>query len=144
MTIATGPDDSHDFIAIIEGLVNGLLAVEAPPSLKLIKIDNWFGPKWLGFSGKVLGALGVSMPKLTIPPFVPNRVVSERELAGPSCEEIEDGGLIHLSVPSSVALTRKAVEVVPKALLFWYSGGSQNSGRGSAMAYNSATLIKRG
>ena len=135
MTIECGQDDAPDFITNIEELVNGLLAVEAPSSLRLIKIDNWFGPKWLGFSGKILGALGVSMAKLTIPPFVPNRVVSEREFSGPLYSEIEDAGLIHLSLPSSVALTRTATGIAPGAILFWYSGGSQTTGRGSAMAY---------
>jgi hypothetical protein len=25
----------------------------------VVKIDDWFGKRWLGFSGKALGALGV-------------------------------------------------------------------------------------
>ncbi len=136
MNIAPGQDDSPDFIAIVQGLVNGLLVREAPPSLMLIKIDNWFGSKWLGFSGKILGALGVSMPKLTVPPFVPNRVISERKIMGPPYSEAEhDSPDWHLSIPSSIALTRRVVEVAPGAILFWYSGGSKHSGRGSAMAY---------
>ena len=136
MKIAVGQDDSPDFIAIVGRLVNGLLLEEAPSSLLLIKIDNWFGSKWLGFSGKTLGALGVSMAKLTIPPFVPNRVLSERRIIGwPPYSEAKHDRLIHRSIPSFVALTRSAVEVAPGKLLFWYSGGSIKSGRSSTMAY---------
>jgi hypothetical protein len=135
MKIALGQDDSPDFIDIVEGLVNGFLIGDAPPSLMLIKIDNWFGSKWLGFSGKILGALGVSKGKLTIPPFVPNRVLSERKVIGPPYSEAKHDSPIHISVPSSVALTRRVDEVAPGAILFWYSGGSLKSGRGSAMAY---------
>jgi hypothetical protein len=99
MKIALGQDDSPDFIDIVEGLVNGLLIGDAPPSLMLIKIDNWFGSKWLGFSGKILGALGVSMGKLTIPPFVPNHVLSERKVIGPPYSEAKHDSPIHISVP---------------------------------------------
>jgi hypothetical protein len=38
----------------------------------VVKIDNWFGKRWLGFSGKALGALGVRKKKLTLPPFHPH------------------------------------------------------------------------
>jgi hypothetical protein len=32
----------------------------------LVKIDNWFGKQWFGFSGRALGALGVRKKKLTL------------------------------------------------------------------------------
>jgi hypothetical protein len=134
MKIALGQDDSPDFIAIVEALVNGILVAEAPPSLMLIKIDNWFASKWLGFSGKIVGSLGGSMRTLTIPPFVPNRVLSEINVIGPHFSEAEHGP-IHASVPSSVALTRKVSDIAPGAILLWFSGGSIRSGRGTAMAY---------
>lgn len=74
MQIIPEQDDAHDFVALVEQSVNGILRQNAPLSLVLIKVDNWFGPMWLGFSGKILGAIGVWQPKLTIPPFVPNRI----------------------------------------------------------------------
>jgi hypothetical protein len=43
----------------------------------------WFGSKWLGFSGKALGALAIwnkpynrPATDIRIPPFVPHKIVS--------------------------------------------------------------------
>ena len=44
----------------------------------VVKIDHWFGKRWLGFSGKAIGKLGVRKRKLTLPPFIPSRVMSVR------------------------------------------------------------------
>jgi hypothetical protein len=52
MQIIPEQDDAHDFVALVEQSVNDILRQNAPSSLVLIKVDNWFGPKWLGFSGK--------------------------------------------------------------------------------------------
>ena len=52
-------DDAPDFIGHVEQVVNGVVRRHLPETLVLIKINNWFGSKWLGFSGKALGALGV-------------------------------------------------------------------------------------
>ena len=45
-------------------------------------IDNWFDHKWLRFSGKMLGALGVWKGQLTVPPFNPERVLLEDVICG--------------------------------------------------------------
>jgi hypothetical protein len=142
MKILPDIDDAPDFIRQVEHLVNGLLRRHAPSSLVLVKIDNWFGSRWLGFAGKTLGALGVwSKPyklpadNITIPPFVPSRVVSQRRFASPTYEEIDNGKPIHKRMRSSVALLRKASTAVPKAALIWYSGNSKTAGRGAVMAY---------
>jgi hypothetical protein len=142
MKIIPEIDDAPDFIRQVEQVANGLLRRHAPKSLVLVKIDNWFGSNWLGFSGKAMGAIGVwSKPynhppdNITIPPFVPNRVVSQRRFAGPAYEEIDSGRPIHKQIRSSVALYRKASTTAPKAALIWYSGNSKTAGRGAVMAY---------
>ncbi len=88
-------DDAPDFVRQVEQVANGVIRRHAPETLVLIKIDNYFGSKWLGFSGKALGLLGVwhnpdyhPANNIRIPPFVPNRVVSQRRFAGPAYEEI--------------------------------------------------------
>lgn len=108
----------------------------------LTKINNWFGSNWLGFSGKALGALGVwnkprNMPadNIRIPPFVPARVVSQRRFAGPAYEEVSSSKPIHIRVPSSFALLRKAAIAEPRTALVWYSGNSKTTGRGAVMVY---------
>ena len=142
MTITPQSDDSTDFVQQVELITHGVLCRYKPETFFLIKIDNWFGSKWLGFSGKALGALGVwSKPydkpadNITIPPFVPNRVVSQRKFVATAFEEIDGGGPVHKHIKSTHALHRKARLVLPNAALMWYSGNSSAAGRGAVMVY---------
>lgn len=142
MKITSEIDDAPDFIRHVERLVNGVLRSQCPEMVALIKINNWFGSKWLGFSGKTLGAVGVwDKPAsrfandIRIPPFVPSRVVSQRRFAGPAYEEVHGGKPIHIRVPSSVALLRKAATAEPRTALVWYSGNSRITGCGAVMVY---------
>src|SRR5271165_6072784 len=142
LRIAAEPDDAADFVSIVERIILGIVAGHSPDTLVVIKIDNWFGSKWLGFSGKMLGALGVwnkpyNQPPdgLRIPPFVPNRVVSQRRFSAPDYAEVDSGKPIHAQVESTVALLRKAAAVAPNTALAWYSGNSHAAGRGAVMAY---------
>src|SRR5262249_54069328 len=95
---------------------------------------NWFGKRWLGFSGKALGALGVRKKKLTLPPFNPSRVVSQRRF-------IESGTpagrrkQLHVWQRSGENLQRYTEVVLQGAHAFWYSGRSASNARGSFMAY---------
>lgn len=130
-------DDAVDFVEQVEQTSNGVMLRHAPEILYLIKINNWFGSKWLGFSGKLLGAVGVwhKPDYIRIPPFVPNRVVSQRRFVAPAFAEIDSGDAVHLSISSRRALLRETAAVLPKAALIWYSGNSGRTGRGSIMAY---------
>lgn len=64
---------SAEFAAAVSG------AWRAYGSLRLhvVLVRDWFGPNWLGFKGKVIGALGTWSDidrRLVVPPFVPNRI----------------------------------------------------------------------
>ena len=142
MKIMPAFDDAPDFVKQVEQVVNGIIHRHSPEIVVLLKIDNWFGSNWLGFSGKLLGALGIwsepynqSADNIRIPPFVPSRVVSQRRFVGPSYEEIDGGKPIHERIASRFALRRKAATTAPKATLFWYSGNSKTAGRGALVAY---------
>jgi len=142
MNVTPEVDDAPDFTSYVERMANGVSCRHGPDTIVLIKIDNWFGSNWLGFSGKALGALGVwnkprNMPadNIRTTPFVPARVVSQRRFVSPSYEEVSSGKPIHIRVPSNRALLRKAATTEPKAALVWYSGNSQTTGRGVVMAY---------
>jgi hypothetical protein len=135
-------DDAPDFVRQVEQVANGVTRRHAPEILVLIKIDNFFGSKWLGFSGKALGAIGVwfnpsyhPASVVRIPPFVPNRVVSQRRFSAPAYEEIDCGSPVHKRMPSRVALNRTVATAAPKSALVWYSGESKATGRGAVMAY---------
>jgi hypothetical protein len=135
MRILPSNEDDLGFLAAIDQVVAGVLRDSRPSSVIVIQIDNWFGPKWLGFSGKVLGALGVWSTSLTVPPFVPSRVVSQRRFAFPTYEEVNPGKPIHREVPSTTALGRKVSDVAPGSALIWYSGSSKKNHRGSLLIY---------
>ena len=143
MEIAPQVDDEPEFIRQVELAVNGILRRCSPIALALIKIDNWFGSRWLGFSGKALGALGVwTLPSdrrphniIRIPPFVPERVVLQRRFAAPDYREVDPGKLVHKHIHSSIALERRAAIEEPETALAWYSGNSKANGRGALMAY---------
>ncbi|MGD1025651.1 MAG: hypothetical protein ABR880_22960 [Candidatus Sulfotelmatobacter sp.] len=142
MRITPDTDDAPDFVRQVEQVVNGVSRRHAPEALALIKIDNFFGSKWLGFSGRALGAISLwANPSyhpaaiVKIPPFVPNRVVSQRRFSAPSYEEIHCGDPIHKRMPSRVALKRTVAIAAPKSALVWYSGEFKVNGRGAVMAY---------
>ena len=142
MKIIAESDDATEFIELVEQMTNGILVHHAPEILFLIKIDNWFGWKWLGFAGKFLGAVGVwhipykqNVVEMRVPPFVPNRVISQRKFVAPMYEELDCGKPLHKRIPSRFARRRKVGVIVPSAALVWYSGNSTASGRGSIMAY---------
>ena len=135
-------DDAPDFIRHVGQVVNGVVRRHLPETLVLIKINNWFGSTWLGFSGKAFGAIGVwHNPSyhpaniVRVPPFVPNRVVSQRRFSAPTYEEIDCGKPIHRRMPSRLALNRTVATAAPKSALIWYSGESKVTGRGAVMAY---------
>ena len=71
-----------------------------PPRQYVIRIDNWFGPKWMHFAGKFPAgkgfAVGVHKTILHVPPFVPHRVVAERVFAGPNYEEAATRPPLHI------------------------------------------------
>jgi hypothetical protein len=135
MQIIPDPNDASDFVAIVNQITSGLLDRDAPSSLILIKVNNWFGFKWRNFSGKGLGVVPVWKHNLTVPPFVPSRIVSQRRFAAPLYEEIDCGEPVHLRLPSREAMKRPIAEVAPGAAFVWFSGNSKITGRGSLMAY---------
>jgi hypothetical protein len=134
-------DDTDDlaFIQLVSSIVEGAVAVHQPMEFHVTKIDHWFGHKWLAFSGKVVGAVGSWRAELTVPPFVQNRIVeqwrferlgdSEKYVQANLCPEIHHTGR------SEDNLHRLARRIAPDAALFWYSGDTKTTGRGSLMGY---------
>lgn len=142
MRVVPESDDSPEFVSLVDRALDGIIRRYSPSTVVLIKIDNWFGSRWLGFKGKFIGSAGVTQnvveypaKDVAIPPFVPERVVSQRQFVSPSNEEIDAGTPIHKHVPSRLALRRRASSEAPGEALIWYSGNSKTNGRGSLMAY---------
>lgn len=55
----------------------GAIAAYEPLRLHIVEVRDWFGPNWLRFEGKIVGAAGVHSRErepLIVPPFHPNRI----------------------------------------------------------------------
>src|ERR1700751_5492356 len=83
--------DAAEFMDKLRALVAGVARSYEPARLYVVRIDNWFGPKWMHFAGKFTAGKGaaIGVHKVTphVPPFVPHRVVAERVFAGPCFDE---------------------------------------------------------
>jgi hypothetical protein len=135
MQIVTQDDDAPGFVSEVRSCVLGIVRCYRPAEFFLIKTDNWFGANWLGFSGKAAGQIGVWKKKLTVPPFVPHRILWEQRYLAPHYKRAPIRNLVHIHTSGERAQKRYASGVAPNASLFWYSGGSRSTGRGAMLAY---------
>jgi hypothetical protein len=131
--------DSSEFMEKVQALVIGAARDYEPARLYVIRIDNWFGPKWMHFAGKVsVGKhfyAGIHKVTLHVPPFVPHRVVAERVFVGPNYDETVARPPLHIECASMLALTRRITDVDKEAAFVWFSGQSEVQKRGSVMVY---------
>jgi hypothetical protein len=129
--------DSTEFVDSVRALAMGIARDCRPARLYVVRIDNWFGPHWLHFSGKFIGALAVyqNKDKVTVPPFIPRRVVAERVFVGPTYEETLAKSPLHLDCTSKQALLRYIAEIDKDAAFLWFSSESESQKRGSVMIY---------
>jgi hypothetical protein len=138
--ITLSDNDDPRFIALASQLLDAAITANRPAEIYVIRIDQWFDAKWLNFSGKVLGALGVHHSPVTVPPFHPNRVIAESHFSVAS----DSGAFVptsaqplHISQSSDQNLTRFIARVSSSAIFFWYSGSTLDLDRGSTMLYRS-------
>jgi len=138
MNIHITPEDDPVFVRIIESITNSLVLDISPQIVVIIQIDNWFDHKWLDFSGKILGALGIWRKELTIPPFNPNRVKNQIVYKlGESGNYIEqEATLLHTLQKSSENLNHKLKNATDSGLFFWWSSNTKTNSQGSLMVYS--------
>jgi hypothetical protein len=131
--------DSAVFIEKARTIAIGVAQEYEPARLYVIRIDNWFGPKWMHFAGKFTAgkgaAIGVHKSPLHVPPFVPHRVVGERVFAGPDYEKTVAAAPLHIEIPSKLALQRRIEDIDKDAAFLWFSGESEAQKRGAVMVY---------
>ncbi|HWG18002.1 MAG TPA: hypothetical protein VN678_09080 [Acidobacteriaceae bacterium] len=140
--------DAPRFIDIVQNIASGLVHEQQPKRLYVIRIDNWFGPKWLSFAGKFsvggyIGrrmGIGVHKQHLHVPPFVPTRVISERVFTSPNFGETAITSPLHIECPSKVALKRRIEDVDNDAIFVWFSCESEVQKRGAVMIYSTAAF----
>ena len=132
--------DDPCFVSFVTQLISGAIVTHQAPEVYIFKIDHWFDHKWLGFSGKFLGAVGSWRKRLTIPPFVANRIVDQRHYGfdegGDNYQLLAgQGRRIHHRGRAGDNLYRSVKQIAPTSALFWYSGDTAATGRGSLMGY---------
>jgi len=134
--------DDAEFIALIQPIVRGVVHAAEPQLVFLTRIDRWFDAKWVGFTGKVLGAFGYwrrSVDRCTLPPFVTNRVVGEScfEQSATGAYEPREHPPLHIPQWSERNEKRSILRVVGlPSILVWFSGATAESGHGSLMVYD--------
>jgi hypothetical protein len=135
--IALSIDDDPCFIEIINRLVGHAIRQSRPMDVFLTRIDHWFGFKWFAFAGNVYGQLSFHKSRLTIPPFIPNRVVSQHAF------RLHEGGSyrtkraapLHRHQHSGLNLSRFIGNVSESGVFIWFSGDTTITGHGSVMIY---------
>jgi hypothetical protein len=136
---STRQGDSTEFMEKVRALAIGVAYDREPARLYVIRIDNWFGPKWMHFAGKFTAgkgaAIGVHKTRLHVPPLVPNRVVAERVFVEPDYEVAVVTPPLHIECPSKQALLRQIADIDKNAAFLWFSGESEAQKRGSVMVY---------
>jgi hypothetical protein len=137
--------DSAEYLEKVRALAVGVAIDYKPARLYMIRIDNWFGPKWMHFAGKFTvgkrprglptAAIGVHKIRLHVPPFIPQRVVAERVFVGTNYDETVVMPPLHIECPSMQALTRRIEDIDKDAAFIWFSSKSAVQKRGAVMVY---------
>jgi hypothetical protein len=140
LMLSPTPDDDPDFHAIASRILKGSIDLYQPAKVHIVHIDSWFDANWLDFSGKVLGAIAVWRKNISIPPFHPNRVLLEAHFdrdpyLGRYSLALTAAVWLHRYQPSSENLNRSLTKLFDSAILFWYSGATARTRRGSLMQY---------
>jgi hypothetical protein len=136
MKIQVSDDDAPAFIEQNEACARGVARLLRPPELIAVKINNWFGPKWLPFSAPTRDPdAGIPANYLSLPLFVPNRVIGQLSFAAPNYVEHVSRRSVHARVRTSHARQRLMSDVLPGTAIIWYSGNSRPAGRGSLLVY---------
>jgi hypothetical protein len=147
--VSKQPGDSAEFIGKARAIAIGVAQDFAPARLYVIRIDNWFGPRWMHFAGKfTVGkvgkfhaiGIGVHKARLHVPPFVPSRVVEQRVFVSPEYEETAAVEPLHIEIPGKLALQRRIADIDKNAAFMWFSGESEAQKRGSVMVYLPVTF----
>ncbi|MBN4085388.1 hypothetical protein JYT89_03500 [Flavobacteriaceae bacterium AH-315-B10] len=140
--------DALGFKGIVNSIITNLIDSLNPDEISIIRIKNWFDHKWLNYSGKKIIKYDTqSNPeipfvlepfwnkKITIPPFNPNRVLSESffRLKGIENKEFEE--LFHKYQNSTENRNNLISKKTMNGLCVWVSSNSKINDQGSLMVY---------
>jgi hypothetical protein len=151
------PGDDPRFVSCAEKLVAAAAALGAQRDIVVVRIDNWFGLRWLRFpnrqyrgrwrplGGRPHGVLTVKKlrePACFIPPFHPHRVLSEERF------ELHENGVVqgpfepreplHRMYTPKMKRERTFDEACEPGIYAWCSGNTKANDRAALMVYTHA------
>lgn len=132
----TGADSG--FVQIVERALNDVLEHSRPGEVYVVQVDGWFDYKWQQFSATVMHEIAVWRNELTLPPFHPSRVLSEkcfRRSFDLGSYELISAKPLHINQGSAENLKRSVRDVSSSGVFAWYSQVSKGSDRASLMLY---------
>ena len=131
-------ESGSGFVPVVERALNNALERNRPGEVYVVQVDGWFDYKWQQFSGTVMHEIAVWRNKLTLPPFHPSRVLSERCFRiSPDARSYEmvSAKPLHIHQASAENLKRSVRDISPSGVFVWYSQVSKDSDRASLMLY---------
>ena len=155
MKLLVKQNDDPQFVELVKQVISACVNESVPNKVFVIKIDNWFDHKWLGFSGKGRVGFGFFMDflvdmdtaldefrqdQITLPPFSPRRVIEEdfflRDKNG-GYSSCNPRPYVHQRklASSSENLHKRIVDRFDSAILVWFSSNTKQNQRGSIMVY---------
>ena len=139
--------DAQDFIKSINKIMLGLIEKFQINEVCLVRIKNWFDHKWLNYSGisvvQFHGGAGLIdsalkdewREKITVPPFNPNRVLSETFFRIKPTENKMFEKSLHITKDSNDNIHNRISMYTKNGLFIWYSSDTELNEKGSLMIY---------
>jgi hypothetical protein len=124
--------DDIGFLSLVQRIVNGAIISLHAHEVYLVQVHNWFDWKWLGWGSR-------RGQELSIPPFVPNRVHSEKHFIWDT-ERLQwtSSDLpkpLHIRQPGRLGSAQPMGRFSSSAAFIWFSGNSALIKDGSLMFY---------
>jgi hypothetical protein len=129
--------DDAGFLALARRIINGAIMELQVREVFLVKIDNWFDHKWLGWRSRK------DEHRLRVPLFTPNRVRSEEHFVWDektsAWKTTPLTRPLHVSQPGRPWLSQPIDHIAQHAAIVWNSGNSAANKMGSVMLYLSGS-----
>lgn len=140
--------DAEGFKEIVDTIVNNLVKTFNPDEISIVRIKNWFDHKWLNYSGKQIlkydTRTNPSIPfvlepywnkEITVPPFNPNRVLSESRHRKKGISNARFEEILHKFQWSTENRNNLISRRMNNGLCIWISSNSKTNRQGSLMVY---------
>ena len=134
--IISNETDDPVFVEHILRIIKGVLSQSSSRDVWIVKLNNWFDHKWLGFWGHGPYSNQVSLKPLRLPSFHPNRILSERYWARNTDGELHLPKTVKDLHPKEYTGWEPPLNTLTESgVMIWFSGNSKQNGRGSLMVY---------